>query len=87
MGWAWVESHHGPGRRLHARCVLPASDFLAHRLRLDPDDSPKGHVNVVEWPVTREVRLFITEELCATVEERLALDPDALVLHPPRPDF
>ena len=56
----------GPtNRTLRARADLLASTIRKNHLRLDADDKPARHANIVDWPSDKAKRLQIAQQLAA----------------------
>ncbi len=65
--WEHVAVHaRRPGRRMHGRGDFLVADIRGDALKLNLDDSPPRHGNLIGWPAERHEQLALAREL-ATV--------------------
>jgi hypothetical protein len=60
-----------PPRNLHGRADIQASNILDNNLRVNPDNTPPRHANIIGWPELKEERKSIAQELAAKASLRL----------------
>ncbi len=65
----------GSTRTLRARADVAFSVIRSQPLEVDPNNDPPGHFDVKGWPLDKEVRKHIAQEIAA--EARLLLVPTA----------
>ena len=64
--WKHVDKHAGrPDRRMHGRGDFRLADMRRQVLKLDLDESPPRHGNVVGWPSGRDQQLALARELAS----------------------
>jgi hypothetical protein len=62
------------GRILKGRADFIARTINGTELRIDPDDDPPRHANIVNWPAEKSDRLLLAIGIAA--EARLQLLPE-----------
>ena len=62
--WKHLAAHASrPDRRFHGRGDFRLSDLAGRPLKLDLDDTPPRHGNVIGWPAAKDRRLALAREL------------------------
>jgi hypothetical protein len=58
-------------RNLHGRADIKALNILENGLKINPDDTPPRHANIIGWPELKEEQKSIAQELAAKASLRL----------------
>jgi hypothetical protein len=51
------------GKVLYGRADLNVNDVTSQGLKLDPDNNPPRHANIVGWPPEKDRQLLLAQEL------------------------
>ena len=75
--WEIAGAHvSGPtGRPVYGRADILASQVEATGLRVNPDNVPERHANIVGWPQRKDEQLALAQELAAAAVLRLRASP------------
>lgn len=76
IGQAYVA---GPtGRTLYGRAEVVVSQVEATGLRVNPDNVPERHAEIVGWPQRKDERLALAQELAAVAVLRFRASPPSV---------
>lgn len=54
------------GRRVLGRGDVRVADVLVTKLRVEADDSPPKHAAIVGWPIDKDARMALAQQLAAS---------------------
>ena len=74
---AWILGRYiedPPERVVQARADIARQNIVRHGLRVEPDEPPMRHHLIVDWPLEKDARISIAQQMAADAVLRLPAD-------------